>query len=71
MEDQGIDFTEILAHLSDVKIASICNVIRRPDGLASGRMPDRGGKKFILLANNLTLAMFTMNVAPRLMSLLV
>ena len=38
VHDQGIVSTWILAHLSDNDIATICDVIRRPGGLVSGKM---------------------------------
>ena len=48
VDDQGIDFPWTLASLSDKDIAAICNVIRRPHGLVSGKMPDRGDQISIL-----------------------
>ena len=41
-KDQGIDFPQTLASISDEVIAMICEVIRRTGGLAVKRIPDSG-----------------------------
>ena len=46
VDDQGIVSLWTLASLSDEDIAAICDVIRRPGGLVSGKMPDRGEPNF-------------------------
>ena len=40
VDDQKIDSPRTLASLSNKDINSIHNLIRRPDGLVSGKMPD-------------------------------
>ena len=50
--DQGIDSPLILASLSDEDITTICNVIRRPGGLVSRKLPDRGIQISILVVKN-------------------
>ena len=42
MNDQRIDSSQTLAGLSDEDTTTICNVIRRPDGLVSGEYSQRG-----------------------------
>ena len=58
VDDQEIFSSKTLASLSDKDIAAICNVIRRPDGLVSGKMPERGNQISILAAKNLKLTAF-------------
>ena len=59
VEDKLRDFSEKLASLSDDDITSICNVIRRPRGLVSRRMPDGRNQISVLATKNLKLAAFT------------
>ena len=44
MVDQGIDSPQTLASLSDEDIATIYDVIRRPDSLVSGKTPHSGNQ---------------------------
>ena len=58
VDDQGIDSPRTLTDFSDLEIATICNVIRMPGGLVSGKMPDSKNQISILIAKNLELAAF-------------
>ena len=58
VKDQGVDSLETLASLSDDNITSVCNKIRRPNGLSSGRMSNRGIQISVVEATHLKLAEF-------------
>ena len=58
VEDQGKDPPQTLASLSDEIISAICEVIRRPGGLVSGRTHERGKQISVLVVKNLKLAPF-------------
>ena len=58
VEEQGRDSPQTLVSIFDVKIAAICDIIRRPDGLVSKRIPDRVNQNVILEVKNLKLAAF-------------
>ena len=58
MEYQGMDSPGIIASLSDGDITVVCDVIKRPDGLVSGRMSDSGNQISALVAKSLKLATF-------------
>ena len=47
-----------LARLTDNKIVAICDVIRRPSGLVSGKTSGRGDQISIPVAQNLKLNVF-------------
>ena len=49
VNDQEIDSPWTLASLSNEDIATICDEIRRPVGLVSGKMSDRGNQISILV----------------------
>ena len=56
--DQGIDFPCTLASLSDKDISEICDVIRRPGGIVTRSITDRGSQISVVVAKDLNLAMF-------------
>ena len=58
VDNQGIVSTQTQASLSDEEIATICDVIRRPSGLLSRKMPDRRNQISVMAAKNLNLAAF-------------
>ena len=58
VDDQGISSPWTLSSLSDEDITAICNVMRWPGNLVSGKMPDRGNQISVLAANNLKLMAF-------------
>ena len=58
VEDQGIISPWILASLFDEDITTICDIIRRPEGLVNGRKLDKGNLISALVAKNLMLAAF-------------
>ena len=58
VDDQGIDFPWTLTSLSGKDITAICNVIRKPGGMVSGKMPDRGNQISFLVTKNLKLTAF-------------
>ena len=49
VEDHWVDIPRTLIRQSDDNIIVICDVIRRPGGLVSGRMHDRGYQKSTLV----------------------
>lgn len=49
VDDQGMYSHEILGSLSDNDIVSICNMFRRPGGLLSEQMHDKGDQISILM----------------------
>ena len=57
VEDQGIDSPWTMARFSDTDISEICEVIRRPGGLASGKIPNMRNQISVLVAKNLKPAM--------------
>ena len=58
VDDQGIDSPWTLASLFDEDIVTICDMIRRPGGLVSGKTLGRGNQISILVVKNLKLAAF-------------
>ena len=58
VDDQGIDFLQTLASVSDKDIASIFYLIRRLGGFVSGKIPERGNQISVIVAKNLKLTTF-------------
>ena len=58
VDDKGIDTLWTLASLFDEDITTICDVIKRPGGLVSSKMPDRMDQISILAVKNLKHAAF-------------
>ena len=58
VDDQGIVSPWTIASISDEDIATVWDVIRRPGGLVSSKMPDRENRISIPVAKNLELSAF-------------
>ena len=58
VEDQGIDSSWTLTSLFVDNVSAICEVIKRPDGIVSRKIPHRANQISVLVAKNVKLTTF-------------